>query len=277
MELLVDQPPEAARENAAAHALAGKDGVQLARDLVTAPANQATPNYLVETARSLARSVMASPWRSLTSKQPKQLGMGAFLAVAQGSREPAYLIVMEYAPAGKEQDRPLVFVGKGITFDSGGISIKPSARMELMKHDMAGAAAVLGAFAAWASWPRPPAWSGLIPCRENMPDGKAYKPGDVIRSLAGLTIEVISTDAEGRMILCDALAYAQRYSPRPSSIWRRSPGPASLLWETRSARSWETGKRSCRRSRTPLCPWAKGCGRCRLGLLWMNSKATWRI
>ncbi len=212
MELLVDQPPEAAWENAVAHALAVKDGVQLARDLVTAPANQVTPNYLVQTARDLAQRHGFSV-DVIDQARAEELGMGSFLAVAQGSREPAYMVVLEHAPAGKKNDPPLVFVGKGITFDTGGISIKPADKMDLMKHDMAGAAAVLGAFAAFGQLAVPQRVIGIIPCTENMPDGKAYKPGDVIRSLAGLTIEVISTDAEGRMVLCDALAYGQRFQP----------------------------------------------------------------
>jgi leucyl aminopeptidase len=210
--LLHDQAPAVALEEQVRAALAVAAGVRLARDLVTAPANRATPAFLVKHARQLADRY-GFRLTVIDQEQAAELGMGAFLAVAQGSREPAYLIVLEYAPAGSETDAPLVFVGKGITFDTGGISIKPSERMELMKHDMAGAAAVLGAFAALGQLGSQTRVVGLIPCTENMPDGKAYKPGDVIRSLAGLTIEVISTDAEGRMVLCDALTYAQRYQP----------------------------------------------------------------
>jgi len=139
---------------------------------------------------------------------------GAFTAVAQGSREPAYLIVLEHAPAGHEHEPPIVLVGKGITFDTGGISIKPSQKMEAMKDDMAGAAAVLGAMHIIGRMKTARRVIGLMPCTENMPDGKAYKPGDVITSLSGQTIEVISTDAEGRMVLCDALTYARRYAPQ---------------------------------------------------------------
>ncbi|HBD07097.1 MAG TPA: leucyl aminopeptidase [Syntrophobacteraceae bacterium] len=212
LELLKPLPPEGSWEGALAHALAVWDGVQLARDLVTAPANQVTPAFLVQTARDLAQRHGLTV-DVIDQTRAEELGMGSFLAVAQGSREPAYMVVLEHAPAGKESDPPLVFVGKGITFDTGGISIKPSDKMELMKHDMAGAAAVLGAFAVLGRLGVPQRVIGIIPCTENMPDGKAYKPGDVIRSLAGLTIEVISTDAEGRMVLCDALTYGQRFQP----------------------------------------------------------------
>lgn len=212
LELLSQQPPETAWENAVAHALAVRDGVQLARDLVTAPANQVTPNFLVQTAKDLAQR-HGFAVEVIDQVKAEALGMGAFLAVARGSREPAYMVVLEHAPEGKKDDPPLVFVGKGITFDTGGISIKPADKMDLMKHDMAGAASVLGAFSVLGQLAVSQRVIGIIPCTENMPDGKAYKPGDVIRSLAGLTIEVISTDAEGRMVLCDALAYGQRFEP----------------------------------------------------------------
>ncbi len=187
-------------------------GVALARDLASAPANEATPSHLVAAARRLS-DAYGFKLHVMDVEEARNLGMGAFAAVAQGSREPAYLIVLEHAPPGTESDRPLVFVGKGITFDTGGISLKPGDKMEAMKHDMAGAAAVLGAFEVLGRESIPRRVIGIMPCTENMPDGKAYKPGDVVRSLSGLTIEVISTDAEGRMVLCDALTYSQRFDP----------------------------------------------------------------
>lgn len=187
-------------------------GIVLARDLVTAPANQATPAFLAKTARGLADSY-GFACQVIDTDKAREMGMGLFAAVARGSREPACLIVLEHCPTGTEQDPPLVFVGKGITFDTGGISIKPSAKMEYMKHDMAGAAAVLGAFKIIGEARVQKRVVGILPCCENMPDGTAYKPGDVLRSLAGLTVEVISTDAEGRLILADALCYALRYKP----------------------------------------------------------------
>jgi leucyl aminopeptidase len=143
----------------------------------------------------------------------EEMGMRSFLAVAQGSQEPAYVIILEHTPPGTKQDAPLVFVGKGITFDTGGISLKPSEKMEMMKHDMAGAAAVLGAFEVLGMAKIQRRVVGILPCTENMPGGKAYKPGDVIHTLSKLTVEVISTDAEGRMILCDALTHALTYQP----------------------------------------------------------------
>jgi len=187
-------------------------GIFLTRDLVTAPANLVTPAFLAETAQELAGSYGFTV-HIIDIKKDQELSMGLFSAVAQGSQEPAYLVVIENRPADTEKDPPLVFVGKGITFDTGGISIKPSAKMENMKHDMAGAAAVLGAFKIIGEAKLQKHLVGILPCCENMPDGKAYKPGDVLRSMAGLTVEVISTDAEGRLILGDALSYALKYKP----------------------------------------------------------------
>lgn len=194
------------------NAQALSSGICMARDLVAAPANRVTPLYLADSARCLAQS-HGFQLHVIDMEEARNLDMGAFLAVAQGSREPACMIVLEHAPAGCEETPPLVFIGKGITFDTGGISLKPSSKLDSMKQDMAGAAAVLGAFEAIGRMGVKQRVVGILPCTENMPDGKAYKPGDVIRSMSGLTIEVISTDAEGRMILCDALTYALRYSP----------------------------------------------------------------
>lgn len=187
-------------------------GISLARDLVTAPSNQATPAFMVQTARDLADSY-GFEIQVIDLESANKMGMGLFAAVAQGSQEPAYIIILEHRPAGTQQDQPLVFIGKGITFDTGGISIKPSSKMEAMKHDMAGAAAVLGAFKIIGEMGLTKRVVGILPCTENMPDGKAYKPGDVLRSMSGLTVEVISTDAEGRLILGDALTYALRCQP----------------------------------------------------------------
>ena len=187
-------------------------GIALTRDLVTAPSNQVTPGFIVSTARELAET-HGFRIQVIDLTLAEEMGMRAFLAVAQGSREPASVIVLEHAPPGTEQDPPLVFIGKGITFDTGGISLKPSDKMEMMKRDMAGAAAVLGTFDILGKEKIQRRVVGILPCTENMPGGRAYKPGDVIQSMANLTIEVISTDAEGRMILCDALAYAQTFQP----------------------------------------------------------------
>lgn len=151
--------------------------------------------------------------RVITEEQAQKMGMGAFLAVAQGSREPAKIIILEYI-ASRSFGPPLVIIGKGITFDSGGISLKPPDKMEQMKDDMAGGAVVMGTMQAVAQMKLPLNLVGIIPATENLPGGKAYKPGDVLTSLSGQTIEVISTDAEGRLILADALTYAKRYKPK---------------------------------------------------------------
>jgi leucyl aminopeptidase len=194
------------------YATAVNSGIRLARDLVSAPANIVTPSFLAQTAQEIATR-HGFRFHLLGFEEARAMGMGAFTAVAQGSREPACLITLEHCPPGTEGDQPLVFVGKGITFDTGGISLKPSEKLDAMKQDMAGAAAVLGAFEATGGLQLNRRVVGIMPCTENMPDGQAYKPGDVIQSLSGLTIEIISTDAEGRMVLCDALTHAQQYKP----------------------------------------------------------------
>jgi leucyl aminopeptidase len=182
-------------------------GVSLARDLVSHPGNVATTGYLADAARDLAQR-HALTCRVLELDELKQLGMNALVAVGKGSVEPPRLIVLEYRGAGAK-GRPVALVGKGITFDSGGISIKPGAGMEEMKTDMSGGAAVLGALEAAAGLKLPVNLVGIIPTAENMPDAGAYKPGDVLTSLSGQTIEITNTDAEGRLILCDALHYAR--------------------------------------------------------------------
>lgn len=206
-----DEPDEILRQ-VPPSAEAVVSGITLARDLTTAPANQVTPGFFVTTARELAET-HGFRLQIIDMIMAQELGMRSFLAVAQGSQEPAAVIVLEHVPPGTEAEPPLVFVGKGITFDTGGISLKPADKMEMMKHDMAGAAAVLGAFDILGRTRIQRRVVGILPCTENMPGGKAFKPGDVIQSLANLTIEVISTDAEGRMILCDALAYAVTFQP----------------------------------------------------------------
>ncbi|SHE45863.1 leucyl aminopeptidase [Desulfacinum infernum DSM 9756] len=187
-------------------------GITTARDLTTEPSNLVTPTRIAQRAAEIAKAC-GMHFDAFDLDKARELGMGAFAAVAQGSREPARFVILEYAPSGTEAQAPIVLVGKGITFDTGGISIKPSAKMEDMKRDMAGAAAVLGAMEAIGRLGLRRRVVALLPCTENMPDGKAYKPGDVIKTHAGLTVEVISTDAEGRMILCDALSYAKKYQP----------------------------------------------------------------
>ncbi|MEW6705505.1 MAG: leucyl aminopeptidase [Pseudomonadota bacterium] len=187
------------------------NGVTLARECANRPGNHCTPTYLAEQARALAKA-FGLKLEVLERKDVEKLGMGAFIAVAKGSDEPLKFIVLRYEGAAKSQ-APVVLVGKGITFDTGGISIKPSAEMDEMKFDMGGAASVLGTFRAVAELKPKLNLVGLIPACENMPSGRATKPGDVVTSLSGQTIEILNTDAEGRLILCDALTYAERFKP----------------------------------------------------------------
>jgi leucyl aminopeptidase len=177
-----------------------------ARDLQNAPGNMMRPRDLAAAARKLAAGRSRVSCRVLTRPQLKQLGMGALLGVSAGSSEPPVLIHLTYKPKGRSKGR-VAFVGKGLTFDAGGISLKPSAKMWDMKYDMSGGAAVLGAFHALRSLDVPFEVHGLVPASENLPDGTATKPGDLLKAMDGTTIEVLNTDAEGRLILCDALAY----------------------------------------------------------------------
>ncbi|MDE2274706.1 MAG: leucyl aminopeptidase, partial [Burkholderiales bacterium] len=186
-------------------------GTRLARELANRPANHCTPTYLAEQARKLGRE-QGLKVEVLDRKACEKLGMGAFLAVAQGSDEPLQFIVARWQ-GGAKAEAPLVLVGKGITFDTGGISIKPAAEMDEMKFDMGGAASVLGTLHAVAALKAKVNLIGIIPACENMPSGRAVKPGDVVTSLSGQTIEILNTDAEGRLILCDALTYAERLKP----------------------------------------------------------------
>jgi leucyl aminopeptidase len=186
-------------------------GVQLARDLVSQPGNVVTTGYLAHTAREIAARHNLT-CRVYEQDELEKLGLHALVAVGKGSAEPPRLIVLEYHGAGIKE-RPIVLVGKGVTFDSGGISLKPGAGMEEMKTDMAGSAAVLGTLSAAAGLKLPLNLVGIIPTAENMPDGKSFRPGDVLTSLSGTTIEITNTDAEGRLILCDALHFALQYKP----------------------------------------------------------------
>jgi leucyl aminopeptidase len=201
----------AALEAALDEAQATADGVALARTLGNLPSNICTPAYLADQAKKLAREFKLG-LEVLERRDMEKLGMGAFLAVTRASREPPKLIVLRYAGAAKSR-KPLVLVGKGITFDTGGISLKPAAEMDEMKFDMSGAGSVLGALRALAGMRAPVNVVGVIPTCENMPGGAATKPGDVVTTLSGQTVEILNTDAEGRLILCDALSYAERFQP----------------------------------------------------------------
>jgi len=186
-------------------------GVSLTKDLGNLPPNVCTPTYLAEQALALGKRYGLTI-EVLERDELKTLGMGSFLGVTQGSEEPPKLIVLQHLK-GKQDQKPVVLVGKGITFDTGGISLKPGAEMDEMKYDMCGAASVLGTFKAIAEMDLPLNVIGIIPTCENMPDGRATRPGDVLTSMSGLTIEVLNTDAEGRLVLCDALTYAERFEP----------------------------------------------------------------
>jgi len=186
-------------------------GVNLARDLGNRPGNICTPTHLAETAQKLAQSLPLKV-TVLGRNDMEMLKMGALLSVARGSRQEPKLITLEYQGSNADQ-KPIVLVGKGVTFDSGGISIKPGEAMDEMKFDMCGAAAVLGTLQAVAELKLPVNVVGVIPATENLPDGEASKPGDIVTSLSGKTIEILNTDAEGRLILCDALTYSARFMP----------------------------------------------------------------
>jgi len=210
--------PSSSAHAAFSQAVGVAAGVRLAREWANRPANHSTPTMLGEAARALAKLPRIG-CDVLGPKEIAKLGMGALLAVAQGSAQEPRFIVLRYGGATKSSKpsklrAPVVLVGKGITFDSGGISLKPGAEMDEMKFDMSGAASVLGVFRALAELRPALDVIGLIPACENLPGSRAVKPGDVITSLSGQTIEILNTDAEGRLVLCDALTYAERFKPR---------------------------------------------------------------
>jgi leucyl aminopeptidase len=188
-------------------------GVSLARRLGDLPANICTPSHLVKEARNIVRNQKNLSIKVLNEQEMAQLGMGALLSVAQGSEQPAKLIIAEYKGT-KKSGAPTVLIGKGVTFDSGGISLKPGATMDEMRFDMCGAASVLGTLQAVRDLQLPIHLVAIVPATENLPSGRATKPGDVVKSLSGKTIEILNTDAEGRLILCDAITYAERYQPK---------------------------------------------------------------
>lgn len=185
------------------------DGTDIARDLGNRPANVCTPTHLAKTATEIAREHKGLTAKSFGPKEIEKMGMGSFLSVTQGAAEPPRLIVMQYRGAGKN-DAPVALCGKGVTFDTGGISIKPSAKMDEMKFDMCGAASVIGTMAAIAKLQPKINVVAVVPACENMPSSTATRPGDIYESMSGKTVEVLNTDAEGRLILCDAMTYAQR-------------------------------------------------------------------
>ncbi len=210
-QVTIGVPDAGAMADAFARATATVTGIEFAKEWGNRPANHCTPTMLAEAAQSLARSARIT-CEVLGPKEVAKLGMGSFAAVAQGSSQPLRFIVLQYR-GGARGAAPVVLVGKGITFDTGGVSLKPAAEMDEMKFDMCGAASVLGVFRALGELKPALNVVGLIPSCENMNDGRALKPGDVVTSMSGQTIEVLNTDAEGRLILCDALTYAERFKP----------------------------------------------------------------
>jgi leucyl aminopeptidase len=194
------------------HGSAVAEGQSLARRLGNLPGNICTPTYLAAEARKLASAHPGLKVSALDQAQMKKLGMNALLAVAQGSRQPPRLIIMEWH-GGPKQKAPVALVGKGITFDTGGISLKPPLAMDEMKFDMCGAASVIGTMATVARLELPINVVALVAAAENMPDGLASRPGDIVTTMSGQTVEILNTDAEGRLVLCDALTYVQRYKP----------------------------------------------------------------
>ncbi len=199
-------------EAAVSEGLAIAKGVTLAKDLGNLPGNICTPTYLADTGVAMGKEYDSITTNILEAADMEKLGMGSLLSVARGSRQPAKLIIMDYK-GGAPDEKPIVLVGKGLTFDAGGISLKPAAAMDEMKYDMCGGASVFGTMKAIAELKLPLNVIGVVPASENMPDGDANKPGDVVTSMAGLTIEILNTDAEGRLILCDALTYVEKYEP----------------------------------------------------------------
>jgi leucyl aminopeptidase len=206
-------PGAAAAEakTAVAQGVALANGMDLTKDLGNLPPNICTPTYLADTAKKLGKEYRLDV-EVLDRKQLQALKMGSFLSVTNGSEEPPKFIVLKHM-GGKAKDAPTVLVGKGITFDSGGISLKPGSGMDEMKYDMCGAASVLGTFRAIAELKLKLNVIGVIPTCENMPSGRATRPGDIVTSMSGQTIEILNTDAEGRLILCDALTYVERFKP----------------------------------------------------------------
>ena len=198
-------------EAAVSEGFAIAQGVKLAKDLGNLPGNICTPTYLAEQALTLAEEYDSISTDILDHTDMEELGMGALLSVAKGSRQPAKLICMNHK--GNSNEKPVVLVGKGLTFDAGGISLKPAAAMDEMKYDMCGGASVFGVIRAVAELNLPINVIGVVPASENLPDGAANKPGDIVTSMSGQTIEILNTDAEGRLILCDALTYSEKYDP----------------------------------------------------------------
>jgi leucyl aminopeptidase len=211
--LLTTKADLADTQRACQQAVAIAQGMALARDLGNLPPNLCHPSFLADEAKALAKAHKNLKVEVLDEKKLRELGAGAFLAVAQGSDQPPRMIVLNYQGGAKDA-QPFVLVGKGITFDTGGISLKPGAGMDEMKYDMCGAASVFGTFQTLLELQLPINVVGLLACAENMPSGGATRPGDIVTTMSGQTVEILNTDAEGRLVLCDTLTYAERFKPQ---------------------------------------------------------------
>ncbi|HIG39812.1 MAG: leucyl aminopeptidase [bacterium] len=209
---LVDKTDAATVQQAIFDAKAVAIGVATAKDLGNTPSNICTPTYIADEAKKLAQTYDSLTTRVLDEKEMEKLGMGSFLSVGHGSIQPSKLIVIQHKGA-KPKDAPHVLVGKGITFDTGGISLKPAGTMYEMIYDMCGAASVFGAMKTVAEQQLPINVVGVIAAAENMPSDRASRPGDIVTSMSGQTIEILNTDAEGRLVLCDALTYVDKFNP----------------------------------------------------------------
>jgi len=213
LTLLSNKADLADAQRASTHAQAIASGMAFTKDLGNMPPNLCHPSFLAEEAKALGKTYKNLKVEILDEKKLKELGMGAFLAVAQGSDQPPRMIVLNYQ-GGKKAEKPYALVGKGITFDTGGISIKPASGMDEMKYDMCGAASVFGTLKAVLEMQLPINLVCVLACAENMPSGGATRPGDIVTSMSGQTVEILNTDAEGRLVLCDALTYAERFKPQ---------------------------------------------------------------
>ena len=211
--LIADKAELADVERGSLHAQAIASGMSFTKDLGNLPPNLCHPSYLAEEAKTLGKAHKNLKVDILDEKKLKELGAGAFLAVGQGSAQPPRMIVMHYQ-GGQKDEQPYALVGKGVTFDTGGISIKPAAGMDEMKYDMCGAASVFGTLHAVLALQLPINLVCLLACAENMPSGGATRPGDIVTTMSGQTVEILNTDAEGRLVLCDTLTYAQRFKPQ---------------------------------------------------------------
>lgn len=213
LENIVFPIDNAETQRAIQHANAVALGIKLARDVANCPPNICNPKYLAEQAKTLEKRTALVKTTVLGEKEMAELGMHAYLGVSQGSKNEAQISIMEYCNHPNPDAKPIVLVGKGLTFDAGGISLKPAAEMDEMKYDMCGAASVYGVMNALAELQLPLNVIGVLAGCENLPDGNAYRPGDILTTMNGLTVEVLNTDAEGRLVLCDTLTYVERFEP----------------------------------------------------------------